>query len=375
MQYSNIIGNTEIVESLKKMIDSNRMPHAILFTEKAGCGAVAVALATIQYLLCKNHTHKDSCGECSSCVKVDRLVHPDLHFIFPTNTSTLVQGDKKKEIENFYPIWREYAKENKYFSEEQLNAALGIENKFGIIGVSEANSIIRKLSLSSYEGGAKIVFVLFPERMNTEAANKLLKTLEEPMPNTYFIMVSHNPNKIIPTIISRCRIVELPPIKREILSGKLQEQFNITQKEGDFWATCSGGSYSEAVNLIEKEEEQSEYYAIFVELLNKALLKDLPALLDIGENLSTYGKEKQRAFCKEAEEILRKIYMVSLGVESISYVTPNQQSTIDELANRIRPDFYRKGYDFINSSIDCIERNVNPKFIFCDLCNCIYHTI
>jgi DNA polymerase-3 subunit delta' len=91
--------------------------------------------------------------------------------------------------------------------------------------------------------------------MNTEAANKLLKTLEEPMPNTYFIMVSHNPNKIITTIISRCRIVELPPIKREILSGKLQEQFNITQKEGDFWATCSGGSYSEAVNLIEKEEE------------------------------------------------------------------------------------------------------------------------
>lgn len=375
MQFGNVIGNTEVIESLKKMIDSHRMPHATLFTEKAGYGAIAIALATAQYLFCKNHTNSDSCSECNSCKKVSRLVHPDLHFIFPTNTSTIVGSEKRKEIENFYPIWREFAKKNLYFSEQELNQALGIENKFGIIGVGEANAIIKKLSLSSCEGGAKIVFVLFPERMNLEAANKLLKTLEEPMPNTYFIMVSHNPNKIIATITSRCRIIELPPIKREILSARLQKEFSLNAQEGDFWANCTRGSYSEAVSLITKQEEQSEYYSIFIDILNKGLAKDLPALLDLWENISTYGKEKQRNLCLEGEEILRKIYMTSLGMESISYSTPDQASELKELSCKIKPEFYKKGYDFLNNSIDCLERNVNPKFIFCDLCNCIYHTI
>lgn len=375
MQFGDVIGNIEVIESLKKMIDSGRMPHATLFTEKAGCGAIAIALATAQYIFCKTHINSDSCSECNSCVKVSRLVHPDLHFIFPTNTSTVIGAEKRKDIENFYPIWREFAKQNLYFSEQELNQALGIENKFGIIGVSEANAIIKKLSLSSCEGGAKIVLILFPERMNLEAANKLLKTLEEPMPNTYFIMVSHNPNKIISTIISRCRIIELPPIKKEILSERLQKEFSISEQDGNFWANCARGSYSDAVSLIKNQEEQSEYYTLFIDILNKALAKDLPALLDIWENISTYGKEKQRNLCIEGEEILRKIYMTSLGLESISYSTPNQASELKELSCKIKPEFYKKGYDFLNSAIDCLERNVNPKFIFCDLCNCIYHTI
>ena len=138
MPYSSVLGHTEIIANLRSMVESGRMPHALLFTEKAGYGALPLALATLNHMF-------------GGSTKVTRLVHPDIHFTFPINTSTLIGGDKRGELEQFYPIWRELVLKNPYFSETQLYKAFGIENKLGTISVAEANSIIKKLSLSSYE--------------------------------------------------------------------------------------------------------------------------------------------------------------------------------------------------------------------------------
>ena len=217
MPFSGIIGHTEIIDNLRNMIDGGRMPHAVLFSEKVGYGALTLALATLEYMFCKGKKVKDSCGSCSNCTKVSRLVHPDIHFTFPINVSSSVGGEKRGDVEMFYPAWRSLVKENPYFGEQELYKALGIENKLGTISVAEANAIIRKLSLSSYEGGAKVMMIMFPERMNLEAANKLLKNLEEPQSGTFYFLISHNPERIISTILSRCRIVEVPPIETTVL--------------------------------------------------------------------------------------------------------------------------------------------------------------
>lgn len=362
MAFENVIGHTEIVEKLRNMVETNKVPHALLFTERAGYGALPLALATIEALF-------------GGDAKVRRLVHPDLHFTFPINVSTTVGGEKRGEVEAFYPAWRELVLDNPYFSEQQLCKAFGLENKLGTISVAEANSIIKKLSLSAYEGGPKVMMIMFPERMNLEAANKLLKSLEEPQPGTYYFLVSHNPGKIISTILSRCRIVEVPPINLQVLADELFGRYGFNREEAEFWAKCSGGSLGKAMELISRDEEQSRSYSIFLSMLQMGVDRNLSGLIEIWEQVSSYGKEVQKEICIEGGEILRKLYMITLGLEEISYATIKERETLTELSKKINKNFYQRGYGYLNNAIECIERNVNPKFIFCDLCNRIYHNI
>ncbi len=375
MQFSQVIGQREIMDNLRSMVDSQRMPHALLFTEKAGYGALAVALATLQYMYCCNREGGDSCGVCANCKKISKLVHPDIHFTFPINISTTIGGDKRGEVESFYPAWRDLVGENPYFGEQQLYKAFGIENKLGTISVAEASSIMKKLSLSAYEGGAKVMLIMFPERMNTEAANKLLKSLEEPASGTYYFLISHNPEKIMATILSRCRIVQLPPIEAGALEKHLGQVEGLSLEDAQFWAKCSAGSLSRALELMAREKEQSANFSIFVSILEKGINKDLPGMIEIWEQLASYGKETQKQICIEGGEILRKLYMASMGMESISYASKKEMQLLGNLQKKIKDDFYRKGYGYLNNAMECIERNVNPKFIFCDLCNRIYYNI
>ncbi len=375
MQFSDVLGHSEIIGNLRNMVDSNMVPHAILFTEREGFGALHLALATISYMFCRQRHNGDSCGACNQCSKTGKLVHPDLHFTFPINVSTLVGKEKRAEIEEFYPLWRTLVKENPWFGEQDLYRAIGIENKFGNISVNEANSIMRKLALSSFEGGIKVMLIMFPERMNQEAANKLLKSLEEPQPDTYYFLISHNPAKIIATVLSRCRIIEVPPIGHERLAEALERDFGIDAEQAMFWARCSGGSYGKAAGMISGMNEENENNTLFMKLLELGIAKDHVAMFEIWESLSAKGKEAQKNFCTESLEVLRKIYMVSLGLDSISYTHSRERETLKALSGRIKADFYEKGYNFLNQAVDAIERNVNPKFIFCDLCNRIYYNI
>lgn len=346
MQFGDIIDNNNknsiIVENLRKMIDSNRLPHAILLSEKPGYGALPIALATAQYLLCKKKSGADSCGVCPTCKRVSKLIHPDIHYIFPTNTSSL-SGTKRGEIETFYPAWRELVISNPNFNEQQLYSHIKIESGSGIIGVSEANNILGKLALSSFEGGAKITIIMFPERMNTESANKLLKLLEEPTDNTYFFLISHNPIRIISTILSRCRIMELLPVAHN--KPATEEDLNI--------------EFSNAFYLI----------------LKNALNKKLSLILDEGERLSTFGKERQKSFALNSIEIIRKLYITALNLPQISYAWEEEKESLNDISKRINIEFYNKCYNYLNSIIELLDRNVNPKFIFCDFACFIYFNI
>ena len=375
MPFSEILGHTEIIANLRNMVDSGRMPHALLFTEKPGCGALSLALATLEYMFCTHKQEEDSCHQCSSCSKISKLVHPDIHFTFPINVSTTIGSDKRGEPELFYPAWRQLVKENPYFSESDMYKAFGIENKLGTISVAEANAIIRKLSLSSYEGGAKVMLIMFPERMTPETANKLLKNLEEPQNGTYYFLISHNPGKIITTVLSRCRIIEVPPIESGVLENGLIASKGLEPQEAAFWAKCSMGSMGKALELIANNEEQGDNYTVFTSILTKAVERDLTAMIEIWEQVASWGKERQKGICIEGGEILRKLYMMSLGLDEISYAGIKETAQLKELQGKIKKDFYQKGYGYLDNAVECIERNVNPKFIFCDLCNRIYFNI
>ena len=395
MIFSEIAGHRELVENLRNMVQAGRMPHAVLFSEQSGCGALPLALATIQYMFCRtrkalasgednplvkglfgdepdNLPTQDSCQVCSSCIKVRNLTHPDFHFVFPINTTQIVEKGKKAAMDAYYEIFRSLVKENPYFSEEDLYRAMELENKMGLIGVNEAAWLINRLNFTSYEGGEKVVLILFPERMNLEAANKLLKSIEEPTEDTYFFLITNAPGKIIQTIRSRCRLIEVPPISKEDLAKAIAEKYKMDEKEAALWASTAQGSFGKAMQLIESSEGETEDFEDFTSLMNLALDKDLPALISFGADLSKKGKEAQKNFCRNSLKMLRQMYMLSLGEENLAYMNPNQAEEIKALATRLNSENFGKYYDIFNDTIECIERNVNAKFIFGDLCNVLY---
>ena len=217
MRFSEIIGNDALKEQLVRMVRAGRLGHAILLTEENGGGAFACARALAQYVNCREQGPEDSCGVCPSCHKYQKLIHPDLHFVFPVSSSNLLsESEKKGPVSDYFLApFKELALANPYFTEQMLYDAIGIENKSGLISVNEARRIFEKLSLRAAEGSWKTMIIYLPEKMNLDAANKLLKLLEEPPLGTLFLLVSHNPERLLPTIRSRCQAIALQPLTRE----------------------------------------------------------------------------------------------------------------------------------------------------------------
>ena len=230
MQFSEIIGQPEIKQQLAELVGHNRLSHALLFLGKEGSGALPLAVAFAQYLTCEKVTLKkttpslfgedplaapiairtDSCGQCSSCTKAKQLVHPDIHFSYPTVTRKA--GDKPIAT-NFITEWREFVLSNPYGNSfDWIENIKEKDNSQGNITANECADIIRKLSLKSFESEYKILFMWLPEYLGNEG-NKLLKLIEEPPPNTLFILVAENESLVLPTIVSRCQLIRIPPLE------------------------------------------------------------------------------------------------------------------------------------------------------------------
>jgi DNA polymerase-3 subunit delta' len=215
MKFSDIPGQKEIIQRLIGSVKSERVSHAQLFTGPEGCGNLALALAYAQYISCENKTPRDSCGTCKSCIKYEKLIHPDLHFVFPVIRN---KASTEPVSDNYIEQWREFVRKSPYFSLNRWLASIEVGNAQGLIFASEASEILRKLSLKAFESDFKIMIIWLPEKMHPASANKLLKLIEEPPEKTLFILVSDEPDKVIPTILSRCQLIKIPSFKNSDIS-------------------------------------------------------------------------------------------------------------------------------------------------------------
>ncbi|MBQ6437122.1 MAG: hypothetical protein IJK20_01545 [Bacteroidales bacterium] len=360
MRFEEIIGNDELKRLLPQMVREGRLPHAVLFTEEGSWGALAFALALAQYVNCEQaqaasgacssktpetagaEAGTDSCGVCDSCHKYGKLIHPDLHFVFPVSAGKgLSESEKKAPISDYFlPAWRDLLLRKPYFSEQELYDAIGIENKSGLITVNEAKRIIEKLSLRAFEGEYKTMIIYLPERMNADAANKLLKLIEEPPTGTLFLLVSHNPERILQTIRSRCQRIQLKPLSRE-------------ERKAAGLSTAANPEFSELLR----------------QLLTVSLEKKLIDTFPLWESLSEMGRERQRDWCLYAEQTIRKIYLVASGLEDLAETEPDEAERIRDFARRLNPAFYEKAFKALESVLSAIDSNVNPKLTFCNLAN------
>lgn len=375
MQFREISGNNELKQKMMEIADSGKMSHSIMLVEKPGCGAIGLATALVQYMACPNRTPgKDSCGVCPTCKKIARGFHQDLHFVFPVNTSPLSsQKSEPRQISRYFAEpFRELLSTNPYFTESDLYSHLQIEEKSGNINVAQAKEILAQLSLKSYEGFNKYMIVWLPERMNEEAANRLLKIVEEPSPGTYFIFITHTPEKVLQTIRSRTLMMKVFGIESELISKELCNRFGITENEATIYARASGGSLGNAIRLCKEAGEGSVFYPIAQRLIQCRISKDLPGMLECADSIVELGKERQKEFCRYLTNFYRKILMEGIGLGSISDTLPYEQPVISMAGKTLSRTTIQKSVTAVEEAASDIESNANSKIAFCHLVNLLY---
>lgn len=336
MTFADISGNERTVAAMQNMVSTGRIPHAIMLYENDGGGAMPLALAFLDALY-------------GGSSKIAKLIHPDVHFVFPVTGGSKVSASEKPTSDSYLRWFRELVMENPLFTENDLYQALGIEGKSGLIAVGEARQILDKLSLTGVEGGWRCVVMYLPEKMNQEAANRLLKIVEEPSEMTLFLMITHAPEKVLKTISSRCLSIRvLPPV------DSMDKPWNDGMK-----GEASG--------------EISENASLFADLAEGLMAKDLMTLLEVGESLSALpSREKQKAFCRDAAERFRQVFLIQQGMEALVTVPAVDRPFYDRLAAACKKNFPRQAAAQLDRAVLLIERNVSQKILFTDLADRLF---
>ena len=366
MNFSEIPGQTEIIGRLLRSVKEERVSHAQLFTGPEGCGSLALALAYAKYISCENRTPVDSCGTCKSCVKYDKMIHPDLHFVFP-----VVKGKKATEpvSDNYIVEWREFVRKSPYFSINNWFESIDVGNAQGMIFASEASEIIKKLSLKTFESDFKIMIIWLPEKMHNATANKLLKMIEEPPEKTLFLLVCEEYDKVIPTILSRCQLIKIRAFTNDEIKSYLRSIFGTTDLKASEISRVANGNIIRAIELCVNNESSALHLDSFRRLMRFAWKRDVISIIDWSEEMASTGREAQKNYFIFALRLLRENLMLSLQ---------QLQNNIVFLAGE-EADFSEKFHPFINKNniyplvdefnlaYSHIEANGNAKIVFLDL--------
>ena len=394
MQFADIIGQQEVKHQLTELVQHNRLSHALLFLGKEGSGSLSLALAFSQYVVCEKVNGKntaiqagpslfgdpqpqtsnlkpqtDSCGVCSACLKAQQFVHPDIHFSYPTVTK---KPGEKPIATDFIAEWREFLKLNPYGNSfDWIELIKEKENSQGKITAEECNDIIRKLSLKSFESEYKILIMWMPEMLGTEG-NKLLKLIEEPPPNTLFILVTENEAQVLQTIVSRCQLVKIPSLTTQDIEEALINRNKTEPAIARQVAGVSDGNYREALQLVQHAEE--DWQALLREWLNAILRTGPVAQTKWVEEASRLGREKQKQFLRYFNHLLEQAIHYRIMGERLNI--GEKERDFAERLNKIAGIEQQQAIiEELDRASYYIERNAHGKMLFHALTIKLYHII
>ncbi|HAF29834.1 MAG TPA: DNA polymerase III subunit delta [Bacteroidales bacterium] len=365
MQFKEVVGHKKIKEKLINTIKENRVSHAQLFLGSEGSGNLALAIAYAQYVSCENKQENDSCGVCPSCIKFQKLVHPDLHFVYPVSTSKDIKKDPVSD--DYITQWREAIIENPYLNQNKWYELIDVENKQGIISKNESYEILRKLNLKTFESEYKIMIIWLPEKMNAFAANKLLKLIEEPPAKTLFLLVSENSEQIISTILSRTQLFKIPKIDTESMMSALCDRFGLSPEKAGDLAHLANGNYFEAQNLINSAEEDNYNFEQFTQFMRLSFQRKVIDLIDWVDEISRIGREKQKNFLSYSLRLVRENFMLNIENRNLVYLTKKELEFSEKFSQFINQGNVYGIYEALNKAHSDIEMNAYNKIVFLDL--------
>ncbi len=365
MQFKDVIGQSAVKQRLIQSVRENHVSHAQLFLGPAGSGKLPLALAYAQYILCPNRTETDSCGVCPTCQKMQKLVHPDLHFVVPTAATKKIKSNPESDL--FMEEWREYVIENKgYVDTSSWYTFLDVENKQGYMSVRDAASLLRKLSMKSYEGEYKIAIIWMAEKMRVDTANKLLKLLEEPPEKTVFLLIAEDSEELLATIKSRTALVKIPSIEFHAVKTALKERLECDDKQAHDAAMISEGNWLNACHSVQESEDRKYFFTTFQQWMRLCFRAAYSEIIDFSANVKGIGREKQKELLDYGLRIIRNSLLFNNNLAEIVMLPEDEKVFNSKFAPFVSPANLAEIAELFEEAIRQIERNGNAQIIFTD---------
>lgn len=366
MNFTQILGQEHLVNHLKTTVDKGRIPHAQLFVGKEGSGALAMAIAYAEYILCSASEQPDI-----TAIKCEKLMHPDLHFAFPVASTSSVKSKPVSRL--FMNEWREFIGTNVYANLFEWLQFIGVEQKQGNISVNEADEIISALKLKAYEGGFKVMIIWMAEKLNIEASNRLLKLIEEPPEKTVFILVAENDEQLLTTITSRCQKLTFPSLSESDISNGLIAMQGTDASIAQQIAQQVNGNYNKALHLLHNDNDDEQFETWFITWVraafkakgNAAVIQDL---IGWSETIAKTGRETQKRFLNYCLLFFRQALLLNYTADELIYLKPKTKGfALEKFAPFVHSANINDIRKEIEDAIYHIERNGNGKIILLDL--------
>ena len=359
MLFQEVIGQNAIKEQLIQSVFENRVSHAQLFLGPEGSGSFALALAYAQFISCTEKTETDSCGNCASCRKYNKLIHPDLHFSYP-----FFRGGVNEDSMADLGEWRDLVLSNPYFNLDEWRLRLDAENKQPNINKAECLNILNRLSLKAFESEYKTMIIWLPEYLKNEG-NRLLKTLEEPANKTLIILVAQNQDQILNTIISRTQLVKIPALKNDDISRYLIDAKDIPEAQASRIAYLSNGSLQAALNHL--KEDDHDDFRNFSGWMRMTFADKGAQIIDFVDVLSKLGRENQKNMLRYGVQLIRECIMMISGAESLVHLPTLELDFVNNFSRQLDLAKCEALINELEKAHYHIERNANPKILFLDV--------
>lgn len=362
MRFSDIPGLKQLKSTLISSFQKNHIAHAQLFNGTAGGPALPIAIAYATFLLCENKQEDDACGKCANCQRMNKYIHPDVHFFYPMARKST---DKKDEpADKTANTWREFLINHPHASLEDWIGFVQTENKQNQISKDDARRIIKTVSMKSFEGGMKILIIWYPEMMHPSAANAILKVLEEPPANTVYLMVTYNYENLLTTILSRTQHVLVPVLSNEEIKDFLIREKGIPDQNAMKLAELSGGSIQKALSISNSNQDLS--FKEFQEWMQACYRGDYQAMSGISEALGQAGKSHQRTFISYSLSLLRNVVLYK-GNEELVFAEGDERKFFANFSKTFEIEQLEDIYKLLNDALYHLERNANPRITFLSL--------
>lgn len=372
MRFADVIGQQTVANKLRTAISAGRLPNAFLLLGAEGFGSLPLALAMTRFIQCAQRGEMEACGTCRSCLKNNKLQHPDVLYVFPNNSS----GDSHSgSSQDFLTQWRKSVLDDPYISLDGWRNALGVANKKCIINVRDSAVIINALSYRPYEAAMRVVIIHMAEHMNEQTANKLLKSLEEPPNGTMFILTAESIDHMLPTILSRVQAVRLArPTDAEVetaLVQRAQSQPAVARRI----AHLATGNVRVAMDLAQDPSLFEDPTRFFISWMRAAYAMNVEEMATLGDEFAKWGRETQRVFLSQALSTLRKVLLQPTGTLPPDAVLPDEEEFLRKFAPFINAGTAGRIASEMDRAAYHIERNGAGRIIFTDLTLSIADTL
>lgn len=346
-----------------QMLREDKIPHALMLCGPQGVGKLPLALDFAQLLLCQHATESGPCGTCPDCQMLKGWSHPDLHFSFPVYKA---KNTDHPTSDDYLPQWREQLTRSVYFDTKTWLEDIKAENQQILHYVQESDALQKKLSLKSSQGGRRVVIIWLPERMMEATANKLLKLIEEPPSQTYFLLVSQAPDQVLGTIQSRVQRINIPTLTEEEITQALMSIHAMPETTARIHAHIAQGSYLEALKRAQVDSEEMMFFDLFVFLMRSSYARKIKDMQQWTQQVAELGRERQKRLLDYCQRLIRENFIYNFHQQQMSYQTQEEQAFSSRFAPFVNERNVIGIMDELSDAQRDIEQNVNPKMVFFD---------